>query len=77
MHSAPILADGCEKFLAYPVEVTQVNEKKIAEYLQTSVMLETALSPVIGYDSALKIAHVCPSNLGRAIKRWRLGRYPT
>jgi fumarate hydratase, class II len=57
LHSARILADGCEKFLTYSVEGTQVNEKKIAEYLQNSLMLVTALSPVIGYDNASKIAH--------------------
>jgi fumarate hydratase, class II len=57
LHSARILADGCEKFLVYSVEGTQVNEKKIAEYLQNSLMLVTALSPVIGYDKASMIAH--------------------
>jgi fumarate hydratase class II len=57
LHSARILADGCEKFLVYSVEGTQVNEKKIAEYLQNSLMLVTALSPVIGYDNASMIAH--------------------
>lgn len=57
LHSARILADGCEKFLVYSVEGTQVNEKKVAEYLQNSLMLVTALSPVIGYDNASKIAH--------------------
>ena len=57
LHSARILADGCEKFLLYSVAGTQVNEKKIAEYLDNSLMLVTALSPVIGYDNASKIAH--------------------
>jgi fumarate hydratase class II len=57
LHSARILADGCEKFRIYSVEGTQVNEKKVAEYLQNSLMLVTALSPVIGYDNASKIAH--------------------
>jgi len=58
LHSARILADGCEKFLLYSVAGTQVNEKKIAEYLENSLMLVTALSPVIGYDNASKIAHI-------------------
>jgi fumarate hydratase class II len=57
LHSARILADGCEKFRIYSVEGTQVNEKKIAEYLENSLMLVTALSPVIGYDKASIIAH--------------------
>jgi fumarate hydratase class II len=57
MHSARILADGCEKFRMYSVEGTQLNERKIAEYLRNSLMLVTALSPVIGYDNASQIAH--------------------
>ena len=57
LHSARILADGCEKFRTYSVEGTQVNEKKIEFYVQNSLMLVTALSPVIGYDHAAMIAH--------------------
>jgi fumarate hydratase class II len=57
LHSARILGDGCEKFRMYSVDGTQLNEKKIAEYLRNSLMLVTALSPVIGYDNASKIAH--------------------
>jgi fumarate hydratase class II len=57
LHSARILADGCEKFRIYSVAGTEMNEKKIAEYLQNSLMLVTALSPVIGYDNASQIAH--------------------
>ena len=57
LHSARILADGCEKFRIYSVEGTQVNEKKVADYVKNSLMLVTALSPLIGYDNASKIAH--------------------
>ncbi len=57
LHSARILADGCEKFRLFSVEGTEVNEKKVAEFLGSSLMLVTALSPVIGYDKAAKIAH--------------------
>ncbi len=57
LHSARILADGCEKLRIYSVEGTKVNEKKIAEYVGNSLMLVTALSPVIGYDNASTIAH--------------------
>jgi fumarate hydratase class II len=62
LHSARILADGCEKFRIYSVQGTQVNEKKVAEYVQNSLMLVTALSPVIGYDKASKIAHYAMDN---------------
>jgi fumarate hydratase, class II len=57
LHSARILADGCEKFRIFSVEGTVLNEKRIAQYVQNSLMLVTALSPVIGYDKASKIAH--------------------
>jgi len=62
LHSARILADGCEKFRIYSVQGTQVNEKKVAEYVQNSLMLVTALSPVIGYDKASQIAHYAMDN---------------
>jgi fumarate hydratase class II len=57
LHSARILADGCEKFRVFSVEGTTLNEKRITEFVQNSLMLVTALSPVIGYDKASKIAH--------------------
>ncbi|MYN42278.1 class II fumarate hydratase [Duganella sp. FT109W] len=56
LHSATILADGCEKFRTYSVEGTQLNRAKIASYLDNSLMLVTALSPVIGYQHAAHIA---------------------
>src|SRR6201981_3203065 len=57
MQSIIILSDGCASFRKYLVEGTRPNRKKIAEYLQRSLMLVTALSPVIGYDKASAIAH--------------------
>ena len=57
LHSARILADGCEKFRIFSVEGTTLNEKRIAQFVQNSLMLVTALSPVIGYDKASQIAH--------------------
>jgi fumarate hydratase, class II len=57
LHSARILADGCDTFRRFSVEGTVLNEKRIAEYVANSLMLVTALSPVIGYDKAAAIAH--------------------
>jgi fumarate hydratase, class II len=57
MHSITILTDGCTNFRKYLVEGTKPNRKKIAEYVDRSLMLVTALSPVVGYDKASKIAH--------------------
>ncbi|HEY0181569.1 MAG TPA: class II fumarate hydratase [Rhodopila sp.] len=57
LHCARILADGMEKFRLYSVDGTRLNEKRISQYVNESVMLVTALSPVIGYDKASEIAH--------------------
>jgi fumarate hydratase, class II len=57
LHSARILGDGCKAFRRYSVEGTELNRERIAELLDRSLMLVTALSPVIGYDKASAIAH--------------------
>jgi fumarate hydratase, class II len=56
-HSITIISDGCTNFRKFLVEGTKPNLKKIKEYVDRSLMLVTALSPVIGYDKASKIAH--------------------
>ena len=55
--SITILTDGCTNFRKYLVEGARPNRKKIAEYVERSLMLVTALAPVIGYDKASSIAH--------------------
>ncbi len=57
MHSIAILADGCANFQKFLVEGARPNLKKIEEYVHRSLMLVTALAPVIGYDKASQIAH--------------------
>ena len=61
-HSITILTDGCTNFRKFLVEGTKPNLKKIREYVDRSLMLVTALSPVIGYDKASKIAHYALDN---------------
>ncbi len=56
LHSARILGGGCEKFRTFSVEGTKLNETRIAHYVEQSVMLVTALSPVIGYEKSAHIA---------------------
>jgi fumarate hydratase, class II len=56
-HSIAIMSDGCVNFRKFLVEGTRPNLKKIKEDVDRSLMLVTALSPVIGYDKASKIAH--------------------
>ena len=56
-HSARILGDASEKLLTYCIEGAELNRERIAELVNRSLMLVTALSPVIGYDEAAAIAH--------------------
>jgi fumarate hydratase class II len=57
LHSATILADACEKLRKYCIEGIALHREQIDQYLDRSLMLVTALSPVIGYDKASTIAH--------------------
>ncbi|WP_201696685.1 class II fumarate hydratase [Paraburkholderia hiiakae] len=56
LHCATILADGCEKFRTYSVEGAEIDAEKIAAHVNSTLMLVTALSPVIGYQNAAHIA---------------------
>jgi len=57
LHSITILADGCTNFRKFLVEGTKPNLRKLTENVERSLMLVTALAPVIGYDKASEIAH--------------------
>ena len=57
MQSIRILTDGCNNFRLFLVEGTAPDRKQIANYLDRSLMLVTALSPIIGYDRASEVAH--------------------
>jgi len=57
LHSARVLGDACDKLRRFSVEGTRLNRQRIDEMLGRSLMLVTALSPVIGYDKASAIAH--------------------
>ena len=61
-HSITIMSDGCLNFRKYLIDGTKPNAKRIAGYVERSLMLVTALSPVIGYDKASKIAHYALDN---------------
>ncbi len=57
LHSALIMADMCDHFREFMVEGIRLNEAKLTENIERSVMMVTALSPVIGYHQAAAIAH--------------------
>jgi fumarate hydratase, class II len=57
LHSALIMADMCDHFREFMVEGTKLNEGRLKDNIDRSVMMVTALSPVIGYDKAAAISH--------------------
>src|SRR5271156_69645 len=61
-HSITIMTDGCANFRKFLVEGTKPNLAQIKTYVERSLMLVTALAPVIGYDKASKIAHHAMDN---------------
>ena len=57
LHSAQIMADMCDHFRKFMIEGAELNEPKLKQDIDRSVMMVTALSPVIGYDKASVISH--------------------
>ncbi|MBI2390985.1 MAG: class II fumarate hydratase [Deltaproteobacteria bacterium] len=56
VHSARLIAEGCESFRVHCAEGIEANVPRIEEHLRASLMLVTALNPHIGYDKAAQIA---------------------
>jgi fumarate hydratase, class II len=57
LHTARILGDACVKFRRYAIDGIKLDYNHIKKYVSDSLMLVTALSPVIGYDKASALAH--------------------
>jgi fumarate hydratase class II len=57
IHSARLLADACDSFRRFLVDGLRANREHLADTVERSLMLVTALSPEIGYDRAAAIAH--------------------
>lgn len=57
LQSVRLMADSSQNFTEFLVQGVTPNRKKIRQYVEDSLMLVTALSPVIGYDKASHIAH--------------------
>lgn len=62
MHSIRIMTDACRNFRLFLVEGIVPNTKRINEFLAQSLMLVTALNPIIGYEKASKVAHYALEN---------------
>ncbi len=57
LHSIRLLGDVCATFREHCVAGIEVDQQRVAEMVQRSLMLVTALSPTLGYDRAAAIAH--------------------
>jgi fumarate hydratase class II len=56
LQSIRLLADACDSFRENCIEGLQLDEKRVTELMQRSLMLVTALNRHIGYDNAAKVA---------------------
>jgi fumarate hydratase class II len=56
LESIGLLADACNSFCHNCLEGIEVNASQLQENLSKSLMLVTALNPIIGYDNAAKVA---------------------
>jgi fumarate hydratase class II len=57
LHSVRLLSDSCRSFREHCASGIELNRSQIDTYVKNSLMLVTALSPVVGYDNSAKIAH--------------------
>jgi fumarate hydratase, class II len=57
LHAARALGDAAVMLRKYSISQIELDEPRISKYVGESLMLVTALSPVVGYDKAAAIAH--------------------
>ncbi|HIF45688.1 MAG TPA: class II fumarate hydratase [Candidatus Poseidoniales archaeon] len=72
LHSIRLLSDSMTSFTTRCVEGLEANEQVIANHLENSLMLVTALNNHIGYDNAAKIAKNAHQN-GLTLRESALG----
>ena len=56
MQSIALMTDACRSFREFAVEGLKPDYEQIDRHLRSSLMLVTALNPIIGYDNAAKVA---------------------
>jgi fumarate hydratase class II len=56
LQSVALMTDACRAFREFCVEGLQPDYEQIDQHLRSSLMLVTALNPIIGYDNAAKVA---------------------
>jgi len=55
-HSIDLLTDACDRFREFCVEGLEPDYEQIKAHVENSLMLVTALNPLIGYDKAAQVA---------------------
>jgi len=56
LHSVELLTEASAAFTRFCVDGLEPNEARIRQHLENSLMLVTALNPLIGYDKAAEVA---------------------
>ena len=56
MQSIALMTDACRSFREFAVEGLKPDYEQIDRHLRSSLMLVTALNPIIGYDNAARVA---------------------
>jgi len=56
LHSITLLSDACDTFRQFCVVGLEPDRGRIAQHLESSLMLVTALNPIIGYDRSAEVA---------------------
>jgi fumarate hydratase, class II len=67
LNSIRLISDSCDSFTEHCIEGIEANIEVIKKHVENSLMLVTALNPVIGYDNAAKIAKAAHEN-GTSLK---------
>jgi fumarate hydratase class II len=61
-NSVDLLTDACDRFREFCVVGLEADLDQIRQHLERSLMLVTALNPIIGYDKAAKVAKTAHAN---------------
>jgi fumarate hydratase class II len=56
LHSVQLITEASKAFTEFCVDGLEPNEARIRQHLENSLMLVTALNPIIGYDKAAEVA---------------------
>src|SRR3546814_425533 len=68
LQSVELLSDGCEAFAVRLVDGLAIDEEQLARNVSASLMLATALTPLIGYDKVAEITRDAERN-GTSIRQ--------